>query len=307
MNHHILHFFCYCIIAIVCLSYEKKVDDYSAYYHLIRKSKKLSRENEPSKALHQFRLATEKVDYVHTGNYIYAAFEAKKVDSCDLAIRYLSKAIMQGYKHDVPHLSGEEFIQNFFHCAPKTNKDLKASLLQQLQNPNYAINVELKKTLDSLFRADQNVRSMNYSPDHIRKVDSSNFFFLKQLIDKHGFPDERIVGTHTAENIFYVILHYDDDRNNLLLKDILKEALTQGQISPQKYAWIIDRRLAWGPDEKEPFYYQMPTMKMKDLTREEIKKIDQRRANIGLKPLSEVDIEFTPDGGMVVHEDWTDY
>lgn len=309
MNYKVFQVFCYLAIITLCSACERESDNYADYYHLIRKSKKFSKENKPHKALEVFNLATEKVSYVHIRNYMYAAFEAKKIDSCDLALQYLSKAIIQGYNHDSPHLSEEEFLSNFFSCSSKskTNKDLEVSLLNMLKKPNRSFNIKLKETLDSLYIVDQKVRTEGYSSDYMKKVDSSNFFLLKKLIDRHGFPDERIVGANTAENIFYVLLHYDDDHNNIILKDILKEALERGQISPQNYAWIIDRRLAWGPDKKEPYYYQMPSKKIKDLNEEEIKEIDKRRYSIGLKPLSEMDIEFTSDGGMRVNEDWTDY
>ena len=301
--------FCFFTISILFFSCEKESENYIDYYHLIRESKKHSKLNDPNRALEVFDLATKKVQYVHIRNYIYAAFEAKKIGSCELALQYLSKAIIQGYNHDAPHLTEEEFLSNFFDCSTesKTNQDLKNSLLSMLKNPNRTINIKLKETLDSLFIVDQKVRVESNSSDYMKEVNSSNILLLIKLIEKYGFPDERLVGTYTAENIFYVLLHFDSDHNNVILKDILEDALKRGQITPQNYAWLIDRRLAWGPDRKDPYYYQMPTKKITDLTEEEIKEIDTRRSQIGLKPLSEVDIEFTSDGRMIVNQDWTDY
>lgn len=301
--------FLYCIAITICLNACKTAsDNYVEYYHLIRESKQHSKENDPYKALEAFDMATKKVQYVHIGNYIYAAAEARKIDSCEIAIHYLSKAIMQGYKYEASHLTEEEFVSRFFDCAEgsQSKQDLKNSLISMLNNPDHGINPGLKETLDSLFMIDQKIRLDGYSTDYMKEVDSSNISLLMKLIEKYGFPDERLVGTHTAENIFYVLLHFDSDLDNLILKDKLDDALRQGQISPQKYAWIIDRRLAWGSDQKDPYYYQMPSRKMKDLSVEEIREIDARRYQIGLKPLSEVNIEFTSDGRMIVYEDWAD-
>ena len=64
-------------------------------------------------------------------------------------------------------------------------------------------------------------------------------------------------------------------------------------ISPEKYAWIIDRRRYWGPEKIKPYYYQLSTEKYFDMTQNEFVELDRRRNTIGLRPLSEMNITFT--------------
>jgi hypothetical protein len=105
------------------------------------------------------------------------------------------------------------------------------------------------------------------------------------LIKQYGFPSEKLVKKDAAGSAFMVLLHFDKDSTNTILKPILDKALLEGNISPEKYAWIVDRRLSWGLG-KEQYYYQMP-MDTENLTPEQIKEVNERRKSIGLRDLFE--------------------
>ena len=305
MNNSYLAFFC---LLTICLGCNSDTDDYPEYYLQIREAKLLAKENHNNDALKKFAEAIDLVDYVHTKNYIWASILAKNSGQCDISIKYLKSAINQGYENTSGMVSNEEFLDNMFDCdSARSYETLKCELLQKLDDRPKGIDYRFKQMIDSLFLIDQNIRTTGVSDqEQFLKIDSSNGYFLLEQIKTFGFPDERLVGEESAENAFILLLHFDEDVNNVLLSDLLKDALLSGKLSPSNYAWIIDRRRAWGPSKEDPFYYQMPTKKIDSLTREDIQVIDARRKEIGLKPFAEMVIERTPNGAIVVHEDWTD-
>lgn len=295
------------LVYSLAFAQNKSISPYPRYYHLIREAKLLSKDGNSSLALRKFKEAIKTVKYVHTHNWVWAAQEAKKAGNCKLASKYIQKAVLQGHNNEAPHLTDDEYISNFLDCSD-SNKKLKVGLLALMGETNRKINVGLKKYLDSLSAEDQKVRiDKSASKEEWIKIDSSNISALKAIISKYGYPDERLVGSETAYKIFFVVLHYDADINNSIMGDILFRAFQEGKISPQQYAWVVDRRLNWGPDKKDPYYFQLVTKKLNALTETEKKEVDKRRYSIGLKPLSAMNVIFKPGGGISIEEDWTDF
>lgn len=294
-------FLCVFILSVVSFTYsqEIKLKSYPKYYHLIREAKMLSQEGKSHLALQKFDSATSTVRYVHTDNWIWASKEAKKAGDCELALKYTQMAISQG--------ANEKFIDNFNDC-PGINNKFRRKLSALKKKHDLRIDLRLQSYLDSLYTEDQRIRtSKDIDKVEVAKVDSSNIAALKQVIRKYGYPDERIVGRETARKIFLVVLHYDKDTNNIIMKDILMNALYDGKITPQNYAWVVDRRLNWGPSKADPYYYQIVTKKFSMLADSEKQEIDNRRYLIGLKPLSEINVTVLPNGGFSITESWTDF
>lgn len=123
-------------------------------------------------------------------------------------------------------------------------------------------------------------------------VDSMNIKRLLTLITTYGYPSEKLVGVEGYRKAFIVLLHFDTDQDNSILKPIIDKALFNGDIAPDDYAWIIDRRLTWC-QVKDPYYYHMP-FGLDKLSEEEIKNINERRRKIGLRKLYE-GVEITKD------------
>ena len=117
-------------------------------------------------------------------------------------------------------------------------------------------------------------------------VDSINMNTLLTLIKVNGFPSEKRVVKEAYGNDFIILLHFDKDEDNQILKPIIDKALIEGDIEPSDYAWIIDRRLSWGRQRKDPYYYHMP-LGLDKLSEEDIRDINERRKKIGLRKLFE--------------------
>ncbi len=150
-----------------------------------------------------------------------------------------------------------------------------------------------------MFQRDQVVRKGELDKD-MSTVDSLNIEMLLKLIEEKGYPSSKLVGSMVSGNAFIILLHFDSDIGNVKLKSIMGKAFNEGMISPGQFAWIIDRRRNWGPQKLDPYYYQLPTEKYFEMSKEEIDIIDKRRDSIGLKPLAEMNIRRTDNGGISI-------
>ncbi len=180
--------------------------------------------------------------------------------------------------------SGEKCpeLSNISYENPKFDSDYRDAILEMIE-------------VDQAARTGKGGETQ---PIHV--VDSLNIQKLLSLIDEKGYPNPKNVGHIAAGNAFIIMLHFDSDIGNKKLKPIIDKAYNDGFIAPSQYAWIIDRRRNWGPEKLDPYYYQLPIHKYFDLSIEEIAEIDKRRDSIGLKPLSEVNITKTDNGGISI-------
>ena len=119
------------------------------------------------------------------------------------------------------------------------------------------------------------------------------------FVEKFGIADERIIGKEAADNLFIILLHYDEDKANNLGPYLL-DALMSGKMKPENYAWIVDRRRVWG-NKLKPYYYQL-AYGFDKLTEKEIEEINRRRYVIGCRPLSEYTIRNENDGTLFMQE-----
>lgn len=243
-------------------------NDYPGYFELLRNADSLTNVKQYHDALQLYQEAFSLVQYVHIN-----------------------------------------FLEQASTCAKKAKNDtLEAHWNNEIDRIESGFNDSLITVINDLFEEDQRIRKSKYSKaarsynscasdtncdqfskemediktlyDEIIHVDSLNVQTILSIISDFGFPGEELVGSEAYHNAFIILLHFDKDAENSVLGTILDSALMRGQILPEDYAWIIDRRLAWGQG-KSPYFYEMP-MGLEFLTPEQIVEIDQRRAAIGL-------------------------
>ncbi len=130
---------------------------------------------------------------------------------------------------------------------------------------------------------DQSIRFSN-DFEQMRIGDSVNMEIMLSLIEKYGYPSERLIGHRGAFNAFIILLHMDRDTNNLIFGPTLHQAYSEGNLSLNGYAWIVNRRRSWGEHELEPYYYHMPSQNYAFFSEEQKKIIDIRRDSLGLRP-----------------------
>ncbi len=246
-------------------------DNYLEYYQLVTKAEGYKIAGKNDSALLSYEKAFEKVSYVHVRNLFAAKQLAKKLKQKDKAEMYHErikanrKGINKTYKKIIDSLSkedqrirGKKYV-NAQQVYYKTLKDSSAD-----------------KTLKEFLSAQLLMQEW-------RKVDSANIVVMKRLIALYGYPSEKRVG-NAELSALVILLHYDVDSTNEIMKPVLDSALIQGDIWPQHYAWIIDRRMMWGQG-KLPYYYEFSKKGIEKLSATEMEEVNRRRRLIGLGDL----------------------
>lgn len=134
--------------------------------------------------------------------------------------------------------------------ANKTDSDSLASVFKnQMLQSEKGINSEYLMKVRSIFESDLKVRTKTYykalafyrncitdslcnknskkfvkakaKRDEWRVVDSTNIHQLLELIDEKGFPGKKLVGPDGADKAFIILLHFDYDNGNKILKPYL--------------------------------------------------------------------------------------
>jgi DNA-binding PucR family transcriptional regulator len=127
---------------------------------------------------------------------------------------------------------------------------------------------------------------------HLQAVDEANLTRLKQIVQAHGWPDERMVGDDGRSAVFLLVQHADRDvpfQKEYL--DWLERAFRAGELpaeAGQDVALLTDRVRT---NEGRPQLYGMQVeiqggqMMVKPI--EDEANVDRRRAALGLPPLAE--------------------
>jgi hypothetical protein len=117
-------------------------------------------------------------------------------------------------------------------------------------------NLELKKTIDSLYKIDQNVQlriknaidskvrfdSIQKLQDVERETFDRHIVIIKKIYARFGYPTIELVGQESSTRYFILIQHADSDpefQSSML--PTLKELSQQGQVSLKDYAYLYDR------------------------------------------------------------------
>ncbi|PIQ15186.1 MAG: hypothetical protein COW67_09795 [Flavobacteriales bacterium CG18_big_fil_WC_8_21_14_2_50_32_9] len=273
------------LILKVCLTislFSFGQNDYINYHLKSFQARKLAYEQKLDSALVFYKQAFELVDYIHIKNLKAANKIAKKLKDKPF------------YKITSDKIKSFNNQSNFNNNYRKIIDSIAVEDQIVRSNKYYqAQQVYYKYMKDSLSNKtiDEFVQSQKLMTEWFH-VDSMNIEKLLSLITKYGFPSEKNIGKEGYRKAFIVLLHFDTDQDNSILKPIIDKALFNGDIAPDDYAWIIDRRLTWCQG-KDPYYYHMP-FGLDKLTEVEIKNINERRKKIGLRKLYE-GVEITKD------------
>ena len=121
-------------------------------------------------------------------------------------------------------------------------------------------------------------------------VHDSNAARLRAIIEKHGWPTERLVGTDGANAAHRIAQHSINHPDFMReCRKLLDEASAKGEVPRWQFAYIDDRIRVYeglpqrygtqwrgGPDGLEPYPIENPSQ------------VDERRSALGLPPLAEL-------------------
>lgn len=271
-----------------CYPDNSELDNYPDYYQNYNKTQKLIDEGQLQESLALFKNIANSVSYVPASNYFTMAQIASKTGDCELTASYFTKAIENGYEYDKTlkmkeRLNEKTFLEKygFENC----NQNIERIAKKQSDIQNQYFNQEYKKIIDSLFQKDQEIRLNEFDEKSIQ-IDSTNILTLLNLIKSYGYPNAKIVGHKTSSRAFIILLHFDKDYDNKILKPIIDNAYHSGFLSPTGLAWIVDRRRNWGPKQLDPYYFQIPAKVYDNYSIHAKEVVNARRDSIGLKPIT---------------------
>ena len=121
------------------------------------------------------------------------------------------------------------------------------------------------------------------------EIDRQNTTWLKEIVEKHGWPGKTLVGQDGAHSAWLLVQHADQDvvfQKKCL--DLLKVAVKEKEASAQDFAYLTDRVLI--AEKKKQIYGTQLTQEGDKLVPhpiEDEEHVDERRKEIGLQPLAE--------------------
>lgn len=121
-----------------------------------------------------------------------------------------------------------------------------------------------------------------------RETDKYNRDFLKQAIEKYGWPGKSLVGRVASQAAFLFAQHSDEDTE--FQKQCLEKmkAMAEGEVSKQHLAMLTDRVLVReGKPQRYGSQLSMVDGKLKPSPIEDEANVDARRKEMGMMPLAE--------------------
>ena len=123
----------------------------------------------------------------------------------------------------------------------------------------------------------------------LTEIDAANTKWLKEVVDKHGWPGASFVGKNGAHDAWLLVQHADRDREfqkKCLL--LMKPLVANGEAAAVDFAYLTDRVLV--ADGKKQLYgtqFHDVKGKMEPQPIENEADVDKRRQEVGLNSLAE--------------------
>jgi len=224
---------------------------------------------------------------VTSANTAYnAACSFALLGQSDHAFKYLNQAVEKGWT-DVEHLKADADFE-FLRSDPRFN-DVVAFCISMRQDFRDALgNPELYDELLRRMKLDQDARNaMPVDVAAMTRIDAENTAWMKEVLDKHGWPGFSMVGKDGDQAAWLLIQHAPDVTFQKRCQELLTAAVEKGDSSPVDLAYLTDRVLM---REGKPQIYGTQFMEfngqMKPHPIEDEANVDSRRAKVGLEPFA---------------------
>ena len=235
------------VIGISISAIDAQVDYTKSYYNLINQAEIKIVEDQYNEALDLYLKALKAVPHGFVKDYYNATVCAIKIEKYDTTFVLLDSLVSKGVSKSI-------FTTYSIFNPLKKKPQWQSFLLNFDKNHQLFLNkknVQLERILKGIQYSDQEFRArpnsyQEYS-DTIKKIDKNNVRILKQLIEKYGFPNERLIGRENPkeDNIpsFIVFFHQcqkmSENREDYDFTSIQIEAVKKGELDPHFLAkWL---------------------------------------------------------------------
>ena len=139
--------------------------------------------------------------------------------------------------------------------------------------------LELIELLTEMTYHDQRVRTQpGISEQEFFEVDSINRIKFLEIVEKHGFPNERLLGSRDCGLLFGIngmIIHFSDD---LEIQEMLGRFVRMGKAPPHLYAVFVEHRM--GRQRQQRVFGT--AINITDDQIYDVENVDKRRLAIGM-------------------------
>jgi hypothetical protein len=280
-------------------------EDFISYHENISAGERMYKNDSLLQAFARFDIAIEKYKgAVNPGHYFKAAVCAIKIKEEFKALFFLEKAIINGYEVDSAKKqelgfynqnTKKEYLDNIAKWEASRNASRNTAYENELlaiaeANKKYSA-VKYTSAVEGYIACLKNKTCSKTAPDFLSKArtvkekmkaDSIAAASLLRSIQQNGFPTMKLVGKKANTIARTILLNYDADKKNERLDGLLYKALLEGNISPEFYATLIDRRNLMSGEMPE--FYE-PLTGYEKVIGKELVTANKKRATIGLYPI----------------------
>lgn len=300
--------FLYLFVLFICSSsfaqtkYTKVAEDFINFHENISTAERMYKNDSLLQAYARFDIAFSNYKgAINPGHYFRAALCAIKIKEEFKALNFLEKAINNGYEIDSAKKSDVVFYNQ------NTKSEYLANISKWQSTRDAAKNYDWTNELYAAKEANKKFATVKYtsaiefcstcmkskscsktSTDFLSKNRlvkekmKSDSVLASTLLDKirqFGFSSLKVLTKEACAIAREILLNFDADKKNEQLDGLLAKALIDGNISPEYYATLIDRRNLM--NGLTPEFYEPLTGYEKTIGKE-ITVANNKRKTIGL-------------------------
>lgn len=209
------------------------------------------------------------------------AESSARIGKNEKALELIRILLLNGY--EINQLANNEAFQNLVSLEQWTQLEKDYEILHKEYLST--INLDLREKIAEMKRIDQMYRqSGEYDQQKSDSIDAINEPELKRIIEKYGYPDERIIGGFKIDNQpvdpGILLFHFDDYK---YWTKKLKELIEKGEAPPQSLGNFVDSYQRRVQEQKKYIYGIYDNVGEESI--KEYEKLDERRVSIGLAPM----------------------
>jgi uncharacterized protein DUF6624 len=174
--------------------------------------------------------------------------------------------------------------------APSKGEKLRAELVERVEEDQKArrqlIDLQARQAGKDAEAAKKEIEAVTKT---MQEIDARNTAWMKEVVDRHGWPGKSLVGTDGAQKAWLLVQHADrDPAFQKRCLPLLAAAVKKGEATGAQLAYLTDR-VRVGAGEKQVYGTQFHTAdgKLQPQPIEDEANVDKRRKEVGLPSLAE--------------------
>ncbi len=266
-------------------------DDYLAYHRAVTEAEMAIAAQDYNGALTLYARVFASHDFVFLRDYKIAAQLALYVGKTDDALSYLKKGIPGGWT--MKSIRENKFLKKLQQLDDWKTVEQQYDSLRSIHHSR--INPALRKRVQTMFRKDQwkalgalftlsSHAQERYAEKRFAPHSEQQLAQLNQIIKTHGYPGERLIGNNYWTST--ILSHHNSMSTRYAVKDTLyphlknslRQAVVDGQMSPYEFALIESWYIAISSGHKQNSYGYLGALTVTELGR-----ANQLRSQIGLR------------------------